>query len=39
VGLGKLDPQKLPDILASRDRRRAGVTAPARGLFLMCVYY
>lgn len=39
VGLGKLDPQKLPDILASRDRRHAGATAPARGLFLMCVHY
>jgi tRNA pseudouridine38-40 synthase len=39
VGLGKLDPQKLPDILASRDRSHAGATAPARGLFLLCVHY
>jgi tRNA pseudouridine38-40 synthase len=39
VGLGKLDPQGIEGILASRDRRRAGVTAPARGLFLVEVYY
>jgi tRNA pseudouridine38-40 synthase len=39
VGLGKLDPQEMADILASRDRRRAGVTAPARGLFLVEVKY
>jgi tRNA pseudouridine38-40 synthase len=39
VGLGKLDPQDMGAILASRDRRRAGVTAPARGLFLVEVHY
>jgi tRNA pseudouridine38-40 synthase len=39
VGLGKLDPQGIDEILSSRDRRRAGVTAPARGLFLVQVYY
>jgi len=39
VGLGKLDPQEMGTILASRDRRRAGVTAPARGLFLVEVHY
>jgi tRNA pseudouridine38-40 synthase len=39
VGLGKLDPQGIDGILASRDRRRAGVRAPARGLFLVEVYY
>jgi tRNA pseudouridine38-40 synthase len=39
VGLGKLDPPAIEAILASRDRRRAGVTAPARGLFLVEVKY
>jgi tRNA pseudouridine38-40 synthase len=39
VGLGKLPPQEMSAILASRDRRRAGATAPARGLFLVEVHY
>lgn len=39
VGLGKLDPEAMDAILASRDRRCAGVTAPARGLFLVEVKY
>ncbi|MCU0605417.1 MAG: tRNA pseudouridine(38-40) synthase TruA [Desulfobacterales bacterium] len=39
VGLGKLQPQEMRAILASRDRRRAGATAPARGLFLVEVHY
>ena len=39
VGLGKLEPQAFETILAGRDRRRAGVTAPARGLFLVEVQY
>jgi tRNA pseudouridine38-40 synthase len=39
VGLAKLDSPAIETILASRDRRRAGVTAPARGLFLVEVKY
>ncbi len=39
VGLGKLDPQAIETILASRDRRCAGIMAPARGLFLVEVKY
>lgn len=39
VGLGKLEPLQMDAILASRDRRRAGATAPARGLFLVEVRY
>ncbi len=39
VGLGQRDPQEIAAILASRDRCRAGVTAPARGLFLVAVHY
>ena len=39
VGLGKRAPEEMPAILASRDRTRAGFTAPAQGLTLWDVYY
>lgn len=39
VGLKKVSPQGFKDILLSKDRRQAGITAPARGLFLMEVKY
>lgn len=39
VGRGKLLLSDLPDIIASRDRTRAGVTAPAHGLTLYKVFY
>jgi tRNA pseudouridine38-40 synthase len=39
VGRGKLTPGDFLDILASRDRRRAGMTAPAHGLYLASVRY
>ncbi|MFO7706680.1 MAG: tRNA pseudouridine(38-40) synthase TruA [Desulfobacterales bacterium] len=39
AGRGKLDPAGVEAILASRDRRQAGPTAPARGLFLVDVAY
>ncbi|MDQ0190434.1 tRNA pseudouridine(38-40) synthase TruA [Alicyclobacillus cycloheptanicus] len=39
VGLGKLDPSAMPKILAGRDRRLAGQTAPAKGLCLWQVDY
>lgn len=38
-GLGRRDPASLPEILAARDRRRAGLTAPAHGLYLAGVRY
>jgi tRNA pseudouridine38-40 synthase len=34
VGLGKIDPGAIPAILESRERARAGMTAPAHGLCL-----
>ncbi len=39
VGRGKLGPQDLAQILAARDRTRAGPTAPAQGLCLVRVEY
>jgi tRNA pseudouridine38-40 synthase len=39
VGLGKRDPGSLPHVIASRDRRLAGRTAPASGLTLVKVFY
>ena len=39
VGLGKRTPAEVAEILASRDRTRAGQTAPAHGLELVAVRY
>lgn len=39
VGSGKIDARDMPEIIASKDRTRAGITAPAEGLFLSEVYY
>lgn len=39
AGFGRLNPDSVPDILASLDRKRAGRTAPAHGLYLVGVYY
>lgn len=39
AGLHRLDPAALPGILQSRDRRKAGPTLPAKGLFLQEVTY
>ena len=35
---GRFAAEAMPEILAARDRGRAGVTAPARGLTLEEVY-
>lgn len=39
VGSGKISPYDMEEIIASCDRTRAGVTAPAEGLFLSEVFY
>ncbi len=39
IGRGKYPPEKIKEILLSRDRSNAGPTAPARGLFLEKIVY
>ncbi len=39
IGLGRLEPEAMGDILEARDRTRATGTAPARGLTLISVEY
>lgn len=39
AGSGKINPDDMADIIASCDRTKAGITAPAHGLFLSEVYY
>jgi tRNA pseudouridine38-40 synthase len=38
-GLHRRDPATLASVLAARDRRAAGLTAPAHGLYLAGVRY
>ena len=39
VGMGKIQEAAIPQIIDGRDRRKAGKTAPAQGLYLVEVYY
>ena len=39
VGLGKIKPEEIPEIIESKDRQRAGKTLPAQGLYLVEVEY
>ena len=39
VGRGKIGPSKIKEILKARNRRLAGPTAPAKGLYLIKVNY
>lgn len=39
VGRGKMQPERVQEILNGRDRTKAGPTAPAEGLFLLSVEY
>lgn len=39
IGSGKLEEGCIPDLLLKKDRKLAGMTAPAHGLFLKEVFY
>ena len=39
VGRGERAPGAMRDLLAGRDRTRAGATAPAHGLMLVAIRY
>lgn len=39
VGVGRIEEDSISEIIASCDRRRAGMTAPPEGLFLKKVFY
>ena len=39
VAFGRISPDDIPDIISSHDRSRAGMTAPAEGLYLNRVLY
>lgn len=39
VGCGKIEPESIPEIIESKDRKKAGKTLPPYGLYLMEVTY
>ena len=39
VGKGEIQPEQIKEILAAKNRKKAGPTAPAKGLMLMGVEY
>lgn len=39
VGIGRREPAEMADMLAAGDRKKAGKTAPAHGLYLENVFY
>lgn len=39
IGLEKIKPEEIPDIIESKDRTRAGKTLPPQGLYLLKVEY
>jgi tRNA pseudouridine38-40 synthase len=39
AGTGKIKPDKIQEILKSKDRSQSGKTAPPHGLYLNKVYY
>ena len=39
IGVGRMDEEEMPKILASCDRTQAGMTAPPEGLYLNRVFY
>ncbi|MDR0886436.1 MAG: tRNA pseudouridine(38-40) synthase TruA [Clostridiales Family XIII bacterium] len=39
IGTGRIEPEDIAAMIASRDRTRAGHTAPPQGLYLKKIYY
>ena len=39
IGLGKIEPQELENIITSKNRNNAGTSAPAQGLYLTKIKY
>ena len=39
VGLGKIEPEQIPEIIKTQKRENAGKTLPAHGLYLVSVDY
>jgi tRNA pseudouridine38-40 synthase len=39
IGLGKVSPEEMHQIIASKDRSKAGFSVPARGLYLVEIAY
>ena len=39
VGMGKIEPEKIPEIIESQKRENAGKTLPPNGLYLLRVMY
>lgn len=39
VGIGKIKPEEIPEIIESKERARAGKTLPPQGLYLVSVKY
>lgn len=39
IGMGKRNPEEIPEILAAKSREQAGMLMPSKGLMLMEVYY
>lgn len=39
VGIGKIAPQGIEEIILSKDRKKSGITAPPQGLMLVSVVY
>ena len=39
VGEGKIKPEDIPEIIDKKDRKAAGRTLPAKGLYLVKVDY
>ena len=39
VGLGKILPEEIPNIIEEKNRQKAGKTLPPHGLYLVAVEY